>query len=280
MNLDERVASAVRAQTDALQPPLPDLTVIRASAKRQSRRRGAIAVGCAMAVVLALVLAGVDDISRERSGGAEPVAPPSVTPTAPTATQPIDTRSWKNYTSDRYGLEVGHPPDWRVTPATRGWRSDADIANWLSPAHEVFHSPTGDIRVSVWSMPLDASKTTPCVDPKDRACVESIEFLQTWVEDYCTASKNTPCTGIEDRAVELCLERRDCHPGLLVPFEDDVQAFFSGGIYDGDTMTVVAVWRGERDRSVARYGGAQRLLEAFLSTMQVWPASTPLSERR
>jgi hypothetical protein len=65
-----------------------------------------------------------------------------------------------------------------------------------------------------------------------------------------------------------------------VPFQDDVQAFFSGGIYDGDTMTVVAVWRGERDRSVARYGGAQRLLEAFLSTMQVWPASTPLSERR
>jgi len=67
---------------------------------------------------------------------------------------------------------------------------------------------------------------------------------------------------------------------MLMPFRDDVQAFFSGGIYDADAMTVVAVWRGESDPSVARYAGAQRLLEAFLSTMQVWPASTPVRERR
>ena len=108
-------------------------------------------------------------------------------------------------------------------------------------------------------------------------CIESIDYMLAWAADYCEATGiTTPCTGIEDRAVELCLEKRDCHPGLLVPFENDVQAFFSGGIYNEDAMTVVAVWRGESDPSVARYGGAQRLLEAFLSTMQVWPASTPL----
>jgi hypothetical protein len=104
--------------------------------------------------------------------------------------------------------------------------------------------------------------------------------LLAWVGGYCEASGiSSPCTGVEDRAVELCLEARDCHPGVLVPFESQVQAFFSGGIYNGDAMTVVSVWRGESDPSVAQYGGAQRLLEGFLSTMLVWPASTPFEER-
>jgi len=88
-----------------------------------------------------------------------------------------------------------------------------------------------------------------------------------------------PCSGIHDRSVELCLEARDCHPGLLVRFHTDVQAFFTGGIYDADAMTIVSVWRGDSDRTVARYGGSQRLLEAFLSTMQVWPASTRFEDR-
>ena len=49
----------------------------------------------------------------------------------------------------------------------------------------------------------------------------------------------------------MCLERRDCHAALLVPFKDSVQAFFSAGIYAADAMTVVAVWRGESDPEVA-----------------------------
>ncbi len=122
--------------------------------------------------------------------------------------------------------------------------------------------------MSVWAAPLD---------PTTRE--ETTDYLETWVEDYCQASGNTPCTGIADRAVDLCLEKWDCHPGLLVPFKDDVQAFFSGGIYAQDAMTVVAVWRPESDSSVVPYGGSQRLLEGFLSTMGVWPASTPRSDR-
>jgi len=100
-----------------------------------------------------------------------------------------------------------------------------------------------------------------------------------WVEDYCQRSGNAPCDGIADRAIELCLERRDCHPGLLVPFENDVQAFFTGGIYSPTAMTIVAVWQSESAPAVAPYGGAQQLLESFLATMEVWPASTPFSER-
>ena len=197
--------------------------------------------------------------------------------------------TWTPYTSERYhsqaGPLVGHPPDWTVVPATREWRFDTDAADPLSPSHESFVDPTGEVRVSIWEVPLgDVDLTEPagsaCVDLTSRTCVESGSFLLAWAEAYCEASDiSTPCGGIEARAVVLCLEKRDCHPGVLVPFESEVQAFFSGGIYSQDAMTVVTVWRGESDPSVARYGGAQRLLEGFLSTMQVWPASTPRAER-
>ena len=185
-------------------------------------------------------------------------------PSDPSESEALDTSDWTTYTSDLYDLEVGHPPDWTVTPATRKWRLDTDGTDFLSPAHVAFRnpdgSPEGDVRVSVWTAPLD---------PKTRE--ETFAYLEAWVEDYCEATENTPCTGIADRAVELCLETRDCHPGLLVPFKYDVQAFFSGGDYAQDAMTIVAVWRPESDASVVPYGGSQRLLEAFLSTMDVRP---------
>ena len=257
MNLDERVASA----------------------KMHSRLRGALAVGGAVAAA-AVVVAGVDGMTGDRSAGIAPVDRPSVTTTGSTRTGRVDTSTWTRYTSGRYDLEVGHPADWVVVPATRNWRSDGDMADPLSPAHEDFRSPAKDVRVSVWSMPLGAARTSVCGDATDRACVESIRFLRAWVKEYCKASKNSPCVGIEDRAVELCVEKWDCHPGLLVRFKDDVQAFFSGGIYDPEAMTVVALWASEPDPHLARYSGAQKLLESFLSTMQVWPASTPVDQRQ
>jgi hypothetical protein len=88
-------------------------------------------------------------------------------------------------------------------------------------------------------------------------------------------SGNSPCTGVAERAVELCLEPRDCHPGLLVPFKEDVQAFFNGGSFSNDAMTIVAVWRPEKDKSVAAFGGSRRLLEAFLGTMDIRPRPGP-----
>jgi hypothetical protein len=79
----------------------------------------------------------------------------------------------------------------------------------------------------------------------------------------------TQCEGVLKRAVPLCVELRDCHPGLLVPFNYEVMAFMTGGTF-GDTMTVVAVWWGESEPATAPFGGSQNLLEAFLSTMGVW----------
>ncbi|MBJ7453907.1 MAG: hypothetical protein JHC71_17760, partial [Blastococcus sp.] len=175
---------------------------------------------------------------------------------------------WTTYTSSQYGFKVGHPPDWNARPASRDWEA-ADAGDPLgSPAHDTFQSPTDAVRVSVWQVPLEPG-----------TAIESREDFVTWAEDYCQGSGSSPCAGISDRAVDLCLEKWDCHPGLLVPFSTDVHAFFNAGFYPGEAMTVVAVWRGESAPAAAPYGGSQRLLEEFLSTMAVWPASTPRDER-
>ncbi len=237
------------------------MTLTTTLAQPTSMRLGLTAAG------LALTASGLASCD---SGGNEATAKPSPSHTPSAAIDPIDTTTWTTYTSSHYDFKVGHPPDWTETPASRDWEWGTDAADALSPAHDAFRSADGTVRVSVWSVALDPGTR---ID-------ESIANIEAWVDDYCEKSDNTPCTGIDDRAVELCLERRDCHPGLLVPFKEDVQAFFSAGIYDADAMTVVAVWRPESDQSVAPYGGSQRLLEAFLSTMEVWPASTSLSGRR
>jgi hypothetical protein len=136
---------------------------------------------------------------------------------------------------------------------------ETDAANFRSTAQEAFVNPAASIRVSAWTTDTGLGKVID--DPAE---------ILAWVEDYCAASRNTPCTGIADRAVPMCVEKRDCHPALLVPFADDVQAFVPG-LDDGE-ITVVAVWRRDSDPSVALYGGGRKLLEAFLSTMDVWPA--------
>ena len=69
-------------------------------------------------------------------------------------------------------------------------------------------------------------------------------------------------------------EEWDCHPALSGPFDTDVQAFFKDGFTNAEKMIVVAVWWGDSEAAVAPYGGSERLLEAFLSTMGVVPADT------
>lgn len=77
----------------------------------------------------------------------------------------------------------------------------------------------------------------------------------------------------------LCLENWVLSSRALVPFDGAVQAFFSAGLYDHDAMTVMSVWGDQSDPAAARYGGREALLKAFLSTMAVWPESTPREDR-
>ena len=183
-----------------------------------------------------------------------PLAIPSATPTA------IDTSSWKDYTSAQYGFTIAHPPGWIERPASRAWSFAADGATFdpNSPARDSFYvepRPNPGVLVSAWSIAVQ-----PGTGPKTQADLES------WVEQYCVRTGEQPCTGIHDRAITLCVERRDCHPGLLVPFQDDVLAFWPSVDIE-ERVLALAVWRPDSDRSVEPYGGAVKLLEAFLSTV-------------
>jgi hypothetical protein len=200
----------------------------------------------------------------EDAGPASPTsAPASTTPTAkPVEEASIDTEAWPVYESERYGFSIGHPPEWTVISADHDWTLAGDADSWLSTGQEAFVSPFEDVRVSAWSVPMERTAETPGA-------------VQTWVERYCREA-GSPCADVAERSVQLCNERRDCHPGLLVPFESDVQAFFTGGEHHGQ-MVVVAVWRQE-DYDV-QLGSSRQLLEAFLSTMDVcpYPPGGPLS---
>jgi hypothetical protein len=220
----------------------------------------------------AILISGTAVVPRPSPTPANPATEtPTPSQSVPASTSPainpLDARDWTTYTSSQYGFTIGHPSDWLVDPATRAWAFDSDAGDTQphSPGADHLTSPDRQVRVSAWSVPLDGVP------------IDTESAFQAWIEAYCDRTANTPCTGIAERAVPLCLERRDCHYALLVPFRDDVQAFFSGGIYDADAMTVVAVWRGSTDPQTGRYGGSQALLQRFLATMQVFPNPPPTS---
>ncbi|MGC5078217.1 hypothetical protein [Agrococcus sp. DT81.2] len=196
--------------------------------------------------------ASADPVESSAAATGSP-EPSSTTFGAPT-TETIDTADWVEYTSERYGFRIGHPPDWSVSPSQRTWTM-ADSTQFDNDAQERFLAPDEDVLVTAWATPYPG-EATPVA-------------LQAWVERYCVESGNVRCATIGDRAVRLCHEQRDCHPGLLVPFESDVQAFFTGGQHDGG-MIAVAVWR-PGDWQVEGYGTARDLLDGFLSTMDVRP---------
>ena len=102
--------------------------------------------------------------------------------------------------------------------------------------------------------------------PGPDVSLETIDEIVAWAEDFCRVNDSTPCAGSGRSGRAACREQRDCHPALLVPFQNDVYAFIPGDAEDG-SMIIVAVWRPELDASVAPTAGPRALLLAFLSTI-------------
>lgn len=250
----EQVAARAGAAARSTTERLPVTTSALHHHRQQRTIRRGLAAGAALlaaSAVLALVV-------LDRPEDSAQVTPAAPTQASSSTASPIDTTAWTTFASDRYGFSIGHPSDWTVQPADHDWTLTEDAEEFPSTGWESFHSPRGDVGVSAWSVAAEPGTTIE----------QTSEGVEAWVEEYCQQTDARPCTGIADRAVPLCNERRDCHSGLLVPFEDDVQAFFTGGNYQ-DEMVVVAVWRPETHGTVQPYGGSQQLLEAFLSTMDV-----------
>ena len=141
--------------------------------------------------------------------------------------------------------------------------------------------PSSDGSTSATSIP-DTALSHPTGGPEGLALVtvdaegyglapvsQSKESVAAWAEQYCARAELSPCTGIEDRSAPLCIEKWDCHPALLVPFEQGVAAFVSGGVFQ--EPHIFAVWRTESDPEAAKYGGARRILDEYLLTVGVCP---------
>ena len=165
-------------------------------------------------------------------------APPSPEPTGSPSPSPIDTSAWTPFVSERYGLSLAHPDDWSVEPGDHDWTLETDAA-WPNTAAEKFSSADGHIAIAAWSVAVDPDTT-----------------LEEWIQTYCEVN-TTPCTGIQDRAVSTAAGAGGQEPGLLVPFEGDIQAFF----LSGDRIYVVASWRPPDESD------SQRLIEGFVSTL-------------
>jgi hypothetical protein len=163
---------------------------------------------------------------------------PAIGP-APTV-EPIDTSGWGLYVSARNWLGIEFPRDWTFRYATSDWTPSK--TTWESSGVDTFIAPGDDIRFSTFS-----------------ALVEPGTSLEAWIQTYCEKNSE-PCTGIQDRADAISAgEPSDGgpHPGLLVPFDRDMAAFF----LDADRIYVVHSWQpdGELD--------SRRILEEALRTM-------------
>lgn len=182
----------------------------------------------------------------------QPTSTPAPSAASSPSTDPLDTATWTTYVSERYGFTIAHPADWTERPSTHVWTLEAD-ASWDNTASESFIAPDGSTRVSAWSLPVEPGTS-----------------VEAWIQAYCGVN-TTPCTGIQDRAVAVYAEPMDRHPGLLVPFTTDVQAFF----LNGDRIYVVAIWLTQSHPNVLRYGGGRQLLEAFALTMCLGSPEAP-----
>ena len=162
-------------------------------------------------------------------------------------------------------------PDGDPTPSSDSAASEGPP---ISPTVE----PTAD----------EAGSATPSISPTVEPTIDGFEFVTVdpdeyaiapteqsrklvvgWAERYCELAGLTPCTEMADRAVPLCIEKWDCHPAVLVEFDEGPVAFVSGGIFP--EPRVIAVWRAEFDPELQPYGGARKLLEMYLLSVGVCP---------
>jgi hypothetical protein len=215
-------------------------------------------LAAAAAIVLAVGGLSIFVLSNRNSGGpgAQPsattgpsVAPSaSVVPSPSTTPGPLDTATWKQYVSNRYGFSISYPADWVLTPARRDWTLAVDAKDFLGGGADHFELqvPNQGVGVNAWSVAVEPGTTAA-----------------SWLDSYCQLNTK-PCTGLDQRSIPAQI---DGHAGVIVAFTDDVQAFF---LVDG-RMYVVACWRPNDDPSVAKYSGAIKLVQTYLSTMHLLP---------
>jgi hypothetical protein len=186
-------------------------------------------------------------VAPSASVAPSPSTSPSIAPT-PSAS-PLSTAAWLPFTSTQYGYQIAYPPTWTAERATRNWvfATDRLTVPLSGQADHFLGGPNGNqVGVSGWAadVPVGTSEDA---------------WLTSYYQNDAGAGVNCGVT-----TATLLPTIVDGHPGRIATSTcDDTQAF----VFIGSRVYVFAIWRGETDPSVQSYGGARRLLDAFLSTV-------------
>lgn len=262
---DQAVSDWLEAGSDRLPMPAIDAVLLAVKTTPQERDLGIpwrfprmtpnMRLGAAIAIVAVVGIGAFLVIRGPTPGvGGTPTPSPSVLPTGtPSATSAaqavadrLDIAKWTTYVSDRYGFSIGRPAGWTVKQTSdHDWTLAADH-DWLTTASEGFHPVDTSIYVTAWSVAVTAGTSA-----------------DAWIQSYCLGGGTSPCTGLQAASTPVTM---DGHPGVLVN-TGDTQAF----TLVGNRMYVVALWESFDDPRTTPYGGADRLVETFLSTMHLLP---------
>jgi len=202
----------------------------------------------AIAITLTLGAATLSTVGRGPVTVGGPVATETAAP-APTSSptlEPLDTATWRTTVANAFGFSISYPREWEIEASPDV--APPSEAPWPNPVAEVFATaaaPDGQgVRVSAWSVPVDPGTT-----------------IETWLRRYCV---ERACGTIPSEGVVLTLDGR---PGVLFT----VGGYPHATVLVDDRIYVVACWRANDDGAVAEYGGSRRLVEAFISTMELLP---------
>ena len=199
-----------------------------------------------------------------------PAAPTASPSSAPTVVGPIDSEGWIPWTSTRYGYTIAYPPtgwvpiagdhDWELgetVPAPGGGSLIIQPLTSTGPDRfETLDRATGIVRVSVWAVDVAPSLR-----------------LASWITLLCEEHNITnPCTD----PVDLGSEATPSGITGILGWKDGGTAM--AAFRAGDTVYVLGIWSDGNEERVRPWGGSERVLEAFLSTMAVTepvPGPTP-----
>jgi hypothetical protein len=234
--------------------------------------------------VVAVVLGGAMLLGPPGGNGVGGAPTPS-----PPPTEAIETTDWVPFSSDRYGFDLTIPSTWTASRSTRAWSLDIDRTDWLTPAADRFMSPGSNLLFTVFAAPLPARMSSdawiaaylaPGAGASPGPCAPTARDLGQisvdgrpatfWAEpDEAACGGSHAFVVVDDRIYVFTVWRSGNEP-LLKAFLSTVR-FRPAADAASTTGPVAAVWWGELAPAVAPYGGSRRLLEAFLSTMNVWP---------
>lgn len=266
-SFEQAVGDWLETGSDRTPAPAIDAVLLAVKTTPQERDLGipwrfprmttSMRLGAAIAIV-AVVGIGALYLTRGPTPGVggTPTPSPTVLPTAAPSPSPtsaaqavearLDVTTWTTYVSNCYGFSIGLPVSWTLKQASaHDWTLAADH-DWLTTATEGFIPAENSIYVTAWSVAVPAGTTR-----------------DAWIQAYCQAGGMTPCTALQAASTVFTGDDR---PGVLVN-TDDTEAF----ILVANRMYVVALWEPFNDPRTAPYGGADRLVDAFVSTMHLLP---------